>query len=624
LAAEVTQSAKRRKGTKRFLSTFASLREILSIMMLSKSHVARFLVIVVWILMSAGVCLAQTGECRDEWQPTHKIRSVKIKARWLPSTIKLPVAKGDDFTPANLSATREAVRKAINAELDKYEIEFLKLERLQLVNINFIRGCGRKLPVTTCQAEGLGTDCVDLEVKSLALSSNPIFMGASLLPLPRSSSQTFLSGVPRLLRIFDPKFGMGTDEKLGAVPDFEMSTDLLAVDEIAEGKPAKARPVELLLKARGSKSLSEPFYTSEINLALKLKQPTTSIESLGVEASFTADHQPELKRSYLRNSLRVDGHAAFNLASGIVNRVALNGGYRRSGNRLGGVSVTENSFQGNAIIDGRIFDGFSRAGVWLEGGKPENAEAYHRIAALIGYQKELPIGEQTIGIEALFGAGKASRHTPEYSLFYGGNTLANFIYSEITDPATLSFLPTGPVLRGYGRNQAGFRLPSGEARGANSYHHFNLSLAIPIPSLSAPLIPDEVVIDTPRRTLRDLIDFAVDTGEDALSSSFEDEGLSSDEADAKAAKVFGQIKPGIKYLTYKAKIYSVKPLVMFDEARLARIDSTNPQSRYSVGGGLELTIVIARFQAGYMHAINRFEGEKRGNFVFRLVFTNLF
>jgi hypothetical protein len=63
---------------------------------------------------------------------------------------------------------------------------------------------------------------------------------------------------------------------------------------------------------------------------------------------------------------------------------------------------------------------------------------------------------------------------------------------------------------------------------------------------------------------------------------------------------------------------------MFDEARMTRNDSGDPQSRYSVGGGLELTIVIARFQAGYMHAVNRFPGEKRGNFVFRLVFTNLF
>ena len=576
--------------------------------------------------MSAGVSLAQTGECRDEW-PGHKVRSVKIKARWLPSDLALPLKRGDDFTPDKLRDTRLALINAINAEKDKYSVEFVKLKRLQLVDINFVRACGRKLPAATCQAEGLGTDCVDLELKPLALSSNPIFMGATLLPLPRSSSQTFLSGVPRLLRIFDPKFGLGADEELGAFPDFEMSTDLLSVGEVAAGQPAEGRPVELLLKARGGKSLSDPFYTSEINLSLVLKQPTPSIESLGFEASYTADREPQLNASYLRNAIRVDGHAAFNPATGIVNRVALNGGYRRSSNRLGGanhLSVTENSFQGSAVLDGRIFEGFSRAGIWLDGGKPENAESYHRIAALIGYQKELPIGEQTLGIEALFGAGKASRHTPEYSLFYGGNTLTDFIYSEIIDPETMSFLPTGPVLRGYGRNQAGFRLANGQTRGANSYHHFNLSLSIPIPSLSAPLIPDEVVNDSPRTTLRDLVDFAVNTGQDALSSSFEDEGLSSAEADAKAKKVFGQIRPGIKYLTNYAKIYSVKPVVMFDAARMTRIDSGDPQSRYSVGGGLELTIVIARFQAGYMHAVNRFEGEKRGNFVFRLVFTNLF
>jgi hypothetical protein len=592
----------------------------------SKSDITKFLTIAVWILMSAGVSLAQTGECRDEW-PGHKVRSVKIKARWLPSDLPLPLKRGDDFTPDKLRDTRLALINAINAEKDKYAVEFVKLKRLQLVDINFVRGCGRKLPAATCQAEGLGTDCVDLELKPLALSSNPIFMGATLLPLPRSSSQTFLSGVPRLLRIFDPKFGLGADEELGAFPDFEMSTDLLSVGKVAAGQPAEGRPVELLLKARGGKSLSDPFYTSEINLSLVLKQPTPLIESLGVEASYTADREPQLNASYLRNAIRVDGHAAFNPAAGKVNRVALNGGYRRSSNRLGGanhLSVTENSFQGSAVLDGRIFEGFSRAGIWLDGGKPENAKSYHRIAALIGYQKELPIGEQTLGIEALFGAGKASRHTPEYSLFYGGNTLTDFIYSEIIDPETMSFLPTGPVLRGYGRNQAGFRLANGQTRGANSYHHFNLSLSIPIPSLSAPLIPDEVVNDSPRTTLRDLVEFAVNTGEDALSSTFEDEGLSSAEADTKAKKVFGQIRPGISYLTNYAKIYSVKPVVMFDAARMTRIDSGDPQSRYSVGGGLELTIVIARFQAGYMHAVNRFEGEKRGNFVFRLVFTNLF
>src|ERR1700752_122687 len=382
-------------------------------MILSKSQITRGLVIGVWILMSAGVCLSQTGECRDEW-PGHKIRSVKIKARWLPAAPDLPLKRGDDFTPDKLRDTRLALIKIINDEKDKYAVEFVKLKRLQIVDINFVRAGGRKLPAETCQAEGLGANCVDLELKPLALSTNPIFMGAPLLPLPRSNSQTFLSGVPRLLRIFDPKFGIGADGELGAVPDFEMSTDLLSFGEVAEGKPAKARPVELLLKARGSKSVSDPFYTSEVNLSLVLKQPTASIESLGVEASYTADHQPQLDAPYLRNAFRVDGHAAFNPATGIVNRVAVNGGYRRSSNRLGGVNglaVTENSYQGSAVFDGRILNGFTRAGLWLDGGKPENADSYHRIAGLIGYQKELVLGDQTLGIEAMFGAGKASEHT---------------------------------------------------------------------------------------------------------------------------------------------------------------------------------------------------------------------
>jgi len=579
-----------------------------------------------WILSCIATSLSQTSECRDEW-PGHKVRSVKVKARWLPEDLDLPLKKGDDFTPEKLAATRDAVRKAINHEQDQFATEFVKLERLQLVDINFVRGCGRKLPAATCQAEGLGTDCVDVEVKLLSLSTNPIFMAATLLPLPRSSSFTFLSGVPRLLRMFDPKFGLAADRELGATPQLEISTDLLSLGEVSQGKPAKARPVELLLTARGSKSVSEPFYTSEVKLSFVLKQPTPAIESLGVEASFTADHEPQLEASYLRNSLRVGGHAAFNVATGFVNRLALNGGYRRSSNRLGGINgqlVTENSYEGSALVDGRILDGFTRAGVWLDGGKPRNSEAYHRVAGLIGYEKELPVGEQTIGIEALFGAGKASKHAPEYSLFFGGNTLADFIYQEIADPEKLSFLPSGPILRGYGRNQAGFRFPSGSTLGAHSYHHFNLSIAIPIPSLSAPLIPDEVVNDNPRTTLRDLVELAMNTGQDALSGSYEDEGLSSDEADAKAAKVFSEIRPGVKYLTDYAKIYSLKPLLMFDEARLSRSDSTDPQYRYSAGGGLQLTIVIAKFQAGYMHAINRFPGEKRGNLIFRLVFTNLF
>src|SRR5215217_9164442 len=140
----------------------------------------KLLLISAWILSCVATCLSQTSECRDEW-PGHKVRSVKVKARWLPDDLDLPMKKGDDFTPEKLEATRAAVIKAINHEQDKYAIEFVKLDRLKMVDVKFVRGCGRKLPASTCQAEGLGTDCVDVEMKPVAVSTNPVFMAATLL-----------------------------------------------------------------------------------------------------------------------------------------------------------------------------------------------------------------------------------------------------------------------------------------------------------------------------------------------------------------------------------------------------------------------------------------------------------
>ena len=208
-------------------------------------------------------------------------------------------------------------------------------------------------------------------------------------------------------------------------------------------------------------------------------------------------------------------------------------------------------------------------------------------------------------------------------MFYGGNTLNSFLYQDTTDP-TLTSLPSGPLLRSFGKNQAGFVVAGGPPVGANSYQHFNLNVSIPIPRLSSPLIPDVVVIPTPRKTLRSLINFAVNSGEEALSLNLQDEGLSEEEANKKAAKIFGQIRPGVGFLTNFGKIYSLKPMVMFDYTRLTRSRSGDPQIRYAVGGGLQLTMVVAKFEAGYMRTVRSLGGDSRGNLVVRLVFQNLF
>lgn len=544
------------------------------------------------------------------------------------SKVYLPLHRNEEFTPERLSATRFSVIQAINRQKRRYNSEFINLGKLPLVDVNVVTACGRRVPAVTCQAEGLTEKCVDVDVHPYAISADPIFMGSVLLPLSRSNEFSFLGHVPRPLRLLDPRFGLNYDGELGIVPELEISTDLLSLNKVLFGEPAEARRTSLLLKAKGGSSIGERFYAAQAQLSFSVRQPTEHIESVGIAASFAASSEPQLKSVDLNNAFRVGAHLALNPELGVLNRVELSAAYRRANHRFSrdrrpNTSAKEDSFEGRAILEGRVFSGFTRLGFWLDGGTPDNQGFYGRFAGLIGHEKEVPIGEHTLGIEALLGFGRASDNTPEYALFYGGNTLNSFLYQETND-LTLSSLPPGPLLRSFGKNQAGFVVSQGPLAGANAYQHFNFSVSIPIPKLSSPLIPDEVVIAQPRKTLRSLINFAVNSGQEALSLNLQDEGLSEEEADKKAEEIFAQIRPGVEFLTHHGKLYSLKPIVMFDYTRLTRSGSGAPQIRYAVGGGLQLTMVVAKFEAGYMRSVRALPGDSRGNVIVRLVFQNLF
>jgi hypothetical protein len=579
------------------------------------------------------VCTAagqsQTADCLDE-SGGQVVRSVTVKARWL-STLKLPLKKGDILTPAKLKETRNAVRAAINAEKDKFDAEAINLGKLPLVDANLERTCVQKVPEATCLADGLAGNCVDVAIRPYALSTDPLFMGSILLPMPRSNKFTFLGKVPKPLRLLNPKFGLGSDRELGVSPSFEISSDLLSVGDVLGEEPAKTRPITLMFHAAGSRSLTKSFYTSHVELSLLARQPNKHIESAALETSFAAEQQPQKDLVFRKNSLRVGGHLTFNPTFGVVNRVNLSGAYRRSRNYLSGdgtrppIVTSENAYEGRALLEGRVFDGFTRVGLWVDGGKSTSAtKSYSRQVALAGYNKEVVVGEHTIGIEALFGAGRASANTPSYALFYGGNSSRDFLYED-NDESSLVSLPAGPLLRSFGKNQAGVAVPVGPQLGGNRFQHLNLTISVPLPGLSTPLIPNEIVSEDPRLMLRDLVEFAVNSGQESLSLSLQDDdGLSEEEADKKAAKIFGEIRPGVKYLTNHAKLYALKPLLMFDAARLARFGTGGYQTRYAVGGGLQLTVVVAKFEGGYLRTLNSVPGDQRGTVLFRLVFQNLF
>jgi hypothetical protein len=291
--------------------------------------------------------------------------------------------------------------------------------------------------------------------------------------------------------------------------------------------------------------------------------------------------------------------------------------------------------------------------------------------------KEAPkTNDPAIGVEIMAGAGRAEGNVPEYARFYGGNSATNFLYDELSSQSMTSF-PDGPLLRSAKRQQAGILTSSGAILGATSYWHVNASVSLPLPRWSKPLIPTELVGSSFRekdeklevkipdgelicRDLKFVIkkqvrqsgkqlllarlahDSLSKAQQDALRLSPNDPNLSPAQRQALAAATaqYAQAKKNLEpsvdrmmeeeitpitdFIADHADLYSIKPLIMLDAARLDAANATNNRTRYGFGGGLQLNVVTVRFEAGYIISANRLPSDGRGNFVFRLVFRRFF
>jgi hypothetical protein len=193
-------------------------------------------------------------------------------------------------------------------------------------------------------------------------------------------------------------------------------------------------------------------------------------------------------------------------------------------------------------------------------------------------------------------------------------------------------MPAGPLLRSFGEAQAGFRAPGG-VRGGNAFWHVNVNLSLPIPlhGWSLPLIPNEqtglVDADGNPVTIKQMLNKQVQkTGPNMLAAVLrtENPALTPDQAGEQARQVFSEIEPATQYIINDANVYSIKPLLMFDAAGLSDDRGFGNQTWMAGGGGLQLTIVTAKFEIGYMHTLSGPTFGSRGNVFVRLVFENLF
>ncbi|MFY9554484.1 MAG: hypothetical protein WAV47_07155 [Blastocatellia bacterium] len=599
----------------------------------------------VFVLLSLGASVgsdvkAQSPECRtiDE-SADYTVRSVKVEGRWTPSLTRLELKDlvGKKYSPPLVSRAQERV----SSYLEKDENKTIERKVLGMYSVLYVRSC----VVADDNAK-----TVDIIIKPIYARVDLYRVGSNVLPVSRSLLPTFYDTVPAPLLAFNPEFGADYDRENGLSPSLSISTNLLDLPKLVKTKAVSKSAFRLDLKAWGRKSADNPFYNAGVDLSVSRRREGNVLEVLAIDGYFQAGEQPLSEARYLQNAARLGGSVRIHPDSMTFNRISLSGKYRWANNRLvnndesQSLRTTEQAFEARAIVDGRVAGGFSRLAVWVDAASPtKRSGSYGRLAGVYGLEKEFGSKNQTVGVEALAGGGRAWGAVPEYARFFGGNSARNFLY-EAQDSPAMSDFPVGPLIRSFGQAQARAKIGTASARGGTSYWHFNLNVNIPLSALSRSLIPNVPIQNDDGSTilLKDkLKGFAIgsavggiaDTMIDQIIKDLMNQGMSEAEATQKAAeiaqkraeKIVGkEIKPAIEFIADKANLYALKPLLMFDAARINARGSLDNRTRFAAGGGLQFTVVIARFEAGYLKTIRRMEGDPRGNFIMRLVFQNLF
>ena len=156
----------------------------------------------------------------------------------------------------------------------------------------------------------------------------------------------------------------------------------------------------------------------------------------------------------------------------------------------------------------------------------------------------------------------------------------------------------------------------------------NLNISVPIPPWSRPLIPNETTDlpgpDGSPQTLKQILHAQIDrTGPNLLQSTLQTkDGLTPAEARRRATEIFDGIQPAAHFIIDQANVFALKPLLLFDIAEMHF--SPGRESWAAAGLGIQLTIVTAKLEAGYMRTVSGPTFGSHGNFFARLGFARLF
>ncbi|MCE9660885.1 MAG: hypothetical protein K8R60_20350 [Burkholderiales bacterium] len=547
-----------------------------------------------------------------------RARSIRVEGRWAEG-VDLGLATCDVVTPENIAAAMETLAAAIT--------------RSPAATATLVRSAEAELlyvAVDFDQSPGSGGECgeaartVGIVFRPYHLRVSLARIGNNVLPVPRSALATVYDKVPAPLRALNPQFGFGYDKAFGTVFSLSLDTDLLAL-----AAPAGPRRNPLDAHLQRVQSAREGFHRTEGDLAWRVRQGGPVLKELRLQVAGSEGREPLAagERSYRSGELGL----GLRLAPAAGLRVALDGAWRESRDDTTAAPVPAVRSETRRLASRVLVDalqppgeGFLRGALWHEAADADGGGRFNRLAAQVGYARELAFGAgPTWGLELMGGAGRVSAGAPAVERFLGGNTPGQFLYDG-ADAPTLLQAPRGPLLRSAGLQQAGL---AGQ-RGGTRYWQLNAQLAVPVPAWSRPLIPDEPtgLEDAQGRPvgLKTLLRRQVDvSGPSMLAATLSAQGVPADEAQRQAEAALAEVKPAVHFLVDRASLFAVRPLLLVDAAGLS--DGADSARWLAVGAGIGVTVVTARFEAGVMRTVSgpAIAGGRSAAFL-RVVFQNLF
>lgn len=571
-----------------------------------------------WLLVCALTALgtaaqAAGDECLDHSEAHGRpIRAFLLKSRWNSlADVEYPVALNTPYSAEAASAALNAVRQRMKSE------ENAEAQTRGFLGVRYIEGC----PMATADGG------VDFHIRAYELRypfGNPL---SSLLPGLRSNLPSSVKGSPAALKLLDPRFGLERDRAAGLMQRLALKSDLRSAPRLLANAPPDRPQWTTPLEIDARRGLDSEVYEGRARFGVGREAPVSLLQQLRFAGEFESSRTPQGAAALFRNLALAGGKIQLRPQSGAFRQITLLPAYRWTNNRRiaegNDERLTEDAFQLISVLDGSARLGGFRFATLVDAGSPRSQSGYRRLAAIAGWNGQVPLSKthtnQTLGVEALFGAGGLWGTAPEYARFFAGNSGVDLLTAAPESAVMLTAL-TQPGLRSFGRAAA--QRPGGG--GSNSYWSLSLNLAVPIPKWSRPLIPREEVIGgvgLNEMVLRN----GTRSAQSFLESYYEnEEKLPPAEAARRAAREIGQIEPALRFIARRANLYSVKPLVMFDAVRLGASAGQPGRTFTAAGAGLQFTLVVARLEGGYLWTVNPRPGDNRGNLHLRLVFDNIF